>query len=122
MNKNEQQYQIRTRERADTADADRWLASQGLSAGSFAGTPTRLLQAQRQAHVLLSQHKELLTQEQRATLEGYQKKMADRKARTRIKPKLVNEVLNIGSKINRQVFKLYKQTLRATEQGTTPGI
>jgi hypothetical protein len=112
MSKHEKQYQIRTKERADTAEADRWLASQGLSASSFQSTPVRLLQAQRQAHVLLEQHGALLSQEQREKLETYQKRMADRKSRSRLKPKAANEIMNIATKINRQLFKQHRELTR----------
>jgi len=65
MSKYDQHYQIRQREKSDTAKAYQWIAAQGLDAESFPGANVRLLRAQQQAHTLLSQHSDLLTQSQR---------------------------------------------------------
>jgi hypothetical protein len=114
MSKYDQHYQIRQRERSDTARADQWIAAQGLDAESFQGTNVRLLRAQRQAHTLLSQHSDLLTQSQRRTLEDFKKKMAGKKTRSRLNPSAANAVLNIGSKINRQLFKQHRHLIMAS--------
>jgi hypothetical protein len=89
-----------------TAD---WLRDNGIAVQTFGTTHIRLLQAQQQAHALLTQHSNLLTQNQRTTLETFQHQMAHKKTRIKLKPTAANPILNISSKINRQLFKQHKQ-------------
>ena len=112
MNKRELQHQIRSRTAADTQATDTWLADVGISAGSFNTTPIRLLQAQQQAHVLLTQHSELLTNRQRHTLSWFEQQMQQKRTRERITTAAINAVLNISSKINRQLFRQHRQVQR----------
>jgi hypothetical protein len=104
MNKQEQQYQIRKQEQQDTQQADTWIKQQGLDTGTFATTKLQLLQAQQTAHTLLTSHKHLLNQKQIQTLKKFQQKI-----NTKLNPKTAYQVLNIGTKINRQIFRAYKQ-------------
>ncbi len=109
MNKNEQQHQIQRKQQRDTQLADDWLKSNGWNTAAFATTHVRLLQAQQQAHTLLTQHSNLLTEQQRKTLQEFQHKMQAKHIRSKLKPTAANAVLNISSKINRQLFKQYRQ-------------
>jgi membrane protease subunit (stomatin/prohibitin family) len=93
-----------------TAD---WLRDNGIAVQSFGITHIRLLQAQQQAHALLSQHSNLLTQSQRITLEHFQQAMTNKRTRNRLKPASANPVLNISSKINRQLFKKHRSLAQA---------
>jgi len=93
-----------------TAD---WLRDNGIAVQSFGITHIRLLQAQQQAHALLSQHSNLLTQSQRTTLEHFQRAMTNKRTRNRLKPASANPVLNISSKINRQLFKQHRSLAQA---------
>ena len=95
-----------------TAD---WLRDNGIAVQTFGTTHIRLLQAQQQAHALLTQHSNLLTQSQRTTLETFQHQMAHKNTRIKLKPTAANPVLNISSKINRQLFKQHRQ-LTPTQQ------
>lgn len=117
MSKYDQHHQIQQRTRKDTANTDQWVAAQGLDADSFQGTNIRLLRAQQQAHTLLSQHSDLLTQSQRKALEDFKEKMSNKKTRNRLKPTAANVVLNIGSKINRQLFKQHRHLIMANNTG-----
>jgi hypothetical protein len=114
MQKHELQHQIRKHEKADTIKANDWLADTGLNAKTFDTTHIQLLQAQRQAHALLSQHSNLLTQSQRTTLENFQQAMTNKRTRNRLKPASANPVLNISSKINRQLFKQHRSLKQAS--------
>ena len=95
-----------------TAD---WLRDNGIAVQTFGTTHIRLLQAQQQAYALLTQHSNLLTQYQRTTLETFQHQMAHKNTRIKLKPKAANPILNISSKINRQLFKQHRQ-LTSTQQ------
>jgi hypothetical protein len=113
MQKHELQHQIRNHETADTIKANEWLTDAGFNAQTFGSTNIRLLQAQQQAHALLSQHSNLLTQSQRTTLEHFQQAMTNKRTCNRLKPASANPVLNISSKINRQLFKQHKSLAQA---------
>ena len=92
----------------DALTAD-WLRDNGIAVNSFANTHVKLLQAQQTAHTLLTQNPNLLTSNQTKTLKAFQRKMADKRERTKLKPEAAYPILNINSKINRQLFKLNKQ-------------
>ena len=109
MNKQEQQYQIRKQEQQDTQQADTWIKQQGLNTGTFGTTNLQLLQAQRTAHTLLTAHKHLLNQKQIQTLKKFQQKINNKRISTKLKLCAAYQVLNIGTKINRQLFRAYKQ-------------
>jgi hypothetical protein len=113
MQKHELQHQIRNHETTDTIKANEWLADAGFNAQTFGSTHIRLLQAQRQAHALLTQHSNLLTHSQRTTLENFQQLMAHKHTRDRLKPTAANPILNISSKINRQLFKQHRHLAQA---------
>lgn len=113
MQKHELQHQIRKYETADTIKANEWLADAGFNAQTFGTTHIRLLQAQQQAHALLTQNSNLLTQSQRTKLETFQHQMAHKNTRIKLKPTAANPVLNISSKINRQLFKQHRHLAQA---------
>lgn len=92
----------------DALTAD-WLRDNGIAVKSFSTTHVKLLQAQQTAHTLLTQNKDLLTSNQIKTLKAFQRKMENKKARAKLKPEAAYPILNISTKINRQLFKLHKQ-------------
>ena len=92
----------------DALTAD-WLRDNGIAVNSFGTTNVKLLQAQQTAHTLLTQSTNLLTSTQTKTLKAFQRKMADKRVRTKLKPEAAYPILNISTKINRQLFKLNKQ-------------
>ena len=103
------QMQIADRAKAKTNEVDDWIKTEGLDVQSFAQTNTRLLQAQRQAHALLINHAHLLSFDQVHVLEKFQQQMAKMRTRSKIKPSAAIPILNISTKINRQLFKQYRQ-------------
>jgi hypothetical protein len=109
----EKQFQINRRIASDTQLAKEWLTEAGLNADTFDATDIRLLQAQQQAHALLTHHAHLLSHTQRTALEQFQRAMANTRTRDRLKPSAANPVLNISSKINRQLFKQYRSMTQA---------
>jgi hypothetical protein len=116
MSKHERHHQIQQQASADTATANQWIRAQGLDAGSFHSTPIRLLQAQQQAHTLLTQHWALLSTEQRAQLQLFMQQMRCKRTRSQLKPQAANSVLNISSKIHRQLFRQQKFRSQAPHQ------
>ena len=92
----------------DALTAD-WLRDNGIAINSFSTTHVKLLQAQQTAHTLLTQNLNLLTSNQIKALKAFQRKMTNKKARAKLKPEAAYPILNINTKINRQLFKLNKQ-------------
>ena len=106
---NPKQYQMLRVAHKNTIQTDKWLHGTGLDAGTFQSTHIKLLQAQQQAHVIIKHHSKLLTEQQRHTLEHFQHLMHNKKTRKHLKPNAGKSVLNISSKINRQLFRQYRQ-------------
>ena len=92
----------------DALTAD-WLRDNGIAVNSFTNTHVKLLQAQQTAHTLLTQSQHLLTSNQIKALKAFQRKMTNKKARAKLKPEAAYRILNISTKVNRQLFKLNKQ-------------
>jgi hypothetical protein len=93
----------------DDALAADWLRDNGIAVKSFSTTHVKLLQAQKTAHTLLTQNINLLTTNQIKTLKAFQRKMAEKNTRVQLKPEHAYPILNISTKINRQLFALHKQ-------------
>ena len=121
MSKRHLQYQIQKRERADTANADDWIQQHGLNPNYFQSVDPRLLQAQRVAHTLLTEHAALLNPMQQEVLQTFQKRMACKRSRSRLRPQAANLVLNVGSQINRKIFKQYRSLIKENNKGERPG-
>jgi len=109
----DQQHQIHLRTQWHTQETNCWLTEQGLNADTFGTTYIRLLQAQQQAHTLLTQHQNLLTDSQCTTLERFSQQMRQRRTRSKLKPAAASAVLNISSRINRQLFRQHRQLTQA---------
>ena len=91
----------------DALTAD-WLRDVGLDDKTFSTTHIKLLQAQQAAQALLNQHLSLLSATQIQKLKAFQRKMTHKKTRTILKPEHAYPILNISTKINRQLFKSYR--------------
>jgi hypothetical protein len=87
-----------------------WIRANGMQVSTFNSTPIKLLQAQKTAHTLLTKHQKLLTTEQTKTLRNFKRRVGNTKLCTKLKPEAAYPILNIATKINRQLFKQYKQT------------
>ena len=89
-----------------TAD---WLRDNGITVRVFNTADEKLLQAQKTAHTLLTQHINLLTADQIQILTTFTKRMAHKNTRDKLTPKSAYPILNISTKINRQLFQQYRQ-------------
>ena len=90
-------------------NAAQWLQQNGISDKHFADIDVPLLQAQRIAHNAVKHHALLLTSEQRTVLDGYLCAMRCERTRRKITPTQTHHVLNIGSKLNRQIYRRKRQ-------------
>lgn len=88
---------------------DRWLKQNGISIKQFAITDVLLLQAQRTAHNTLKTHQHSLTPQQISTLQAYLKAMSHHQTQAQITKTQAYRVMNIGSKVRRQVFRRNRQ-------------
>jgi hypothetical protein len=113
------QFAMNRRSDRETNSATNWIKSVGLNVSSFNQLPVQLLQAQQAAHALLTHHRNLLTTEQVKTLREFQRKVVNKKIRHKLKPAAAFPILNISNKINRQLFKQYKQFTQASITATT---
>ena len=96
----DKQSQINRRIELDSQLTSKWIAQQGISNKAFNNANITFLKAKKQAHHLIKFHKNLLSESQRKTLEQF-------------KPNQAHNVLNISSKINRQLFKQDRQLTQA---------
>ncbi len=109
----DKQFQISRKQQVDTWAADKWVRDQGFTIRDFNSLGEMVLHAQRQAHLVLKHHKDLINDEQKSVLVAYHRKYINYQARKKIKETEARRVLNIVSKINRKIFKLYRQLPKA---------
>ena len=74
-----------------------WLRDNAINEKDFAVLHIKLLQAQRTAHILLGQNKNLLTADQIQTLKSFSKLMVCKRMRSQLKPEAAYPVLNIST-------------------------
>lgn len=109
MYKRDLQREINWREERDTLKANAWLRSEGIAPETLAKIDSQLVKAQRIAHNSIKHHRELLTTKELDTLTRFLKSMEIRQTRRRIKASRTHEVMNIGNRINRQLFRQLRQ-------------
>ena len=104
------QFGILRKQTQSKLATEKWLKSTGFNTATFNNQNPKLLQAQKTAHTLLTQHQNLLTTEQTKTLRDFKRRVGNTKLCNKLKPEAAYPILNIATKINRQLFKQYKQT------------
>jgi hypothetical protein len=102
------QYALQKKAIKDTALADKWLRDNGVNVQTIAQTHGTLVQAQKKAHELLTQHTNILTPSQIKKLQGFQRKMNTGHIRKKLKPNSGHVVFNINTKIVRILHKKAK--------------
>ena len=85
-----------------------WLTENGLSSQELETTDLHLLQAQRIAHNLLKHYPKLLDYNQTVSLNNFLRAMS-RSQRKKLKLAHAQKVMNIGTTINRKLFKQYRE-------------
>ena len=109
----DKQFQICCKQQVDTWAADKWVRDQGFTIRDFDNLVEMVLHAQRQAHLILKNHKDLINDQQKSVLVTYHRKYFNYQARKKIKETEARQVLNIASKINRKIFQLHRQLPKA---------
>jgi hypothetical protein len=89
--------------------ANEWLAENGLCAKQLLRTELEIQQAQICAYNLIQHHADHLTVSQVTYLNKYLKAAIYYNTRIRLQKHHAYKVMNIGSKINRKVFKQNRQ-------------
>jgi hypothetical protein len=112
------QYQINILQQKHTLRADAWLRKQGIDTTTFTSIDPTLLKAQQASHQLLTLHPDLLSPEQTYTLQQFCQRMNNTRTRHKLKPQAAYPILNIQSKINRQLFKQHRQLQRQHSKST----
>jgi N-glycosylase/DNA lyase len=102
------QFGILRKQNQSKLATDKWLKNSGFNTATFNNLNPKLLQAQLTAHTLITQHPNLLTTEQSKTLRDFQRRVGNTKLCARLKPEAAYPVLNIATKINRQLFATHK--------------
>lgn len=91
---------------------EQWLKANGFNPKTFDGIDIELLKAQQITHRLLKEHSQILNEEQIELLNNFNKAMSNKSLRRKLTAKQCYSVMNIGTKINRQLFKAYKALQR----------
>jgi GTP-binding protein EngB required for normal cell division len=86
-------------------ETQKWIRNNGMNVVAFNTTHIKLLKAQQIAHQLLNEYKALLTTSQIHTLNSFIKKMNINKIRQKLKPESAHPILNIGTKVKRQLYR-----------------
>lgn len=103
---------------ASTARATaRWLESVHITPEYLSDTDiaTEFLQAQREAAALLQDFPQYLTKSQSYQLVHFLKRLRNRKQREAMPISAAYAVLNIASKVNRQLFAEYRKLQKKTQ-------
>lgn len=89
--------------------ANEWLAENGLCAKQLLKTELLIQQAQIVAHNLITHNQQLLTAQQITQLKQYIKAANYYNSRIRIQRSQAHKVMNIGSSVNRKIFKQHRK-------------
>ncbi len=92
-----------------SSNTNYWLKQNGINPELITALDIELLQAQKIAHNLLKHHAKLLGQNQAATLNNFLRAMTFTNQRKKITKRQCYKVMNIGTEVNRKVFKQHKE-------------
>jgi hypothetical protein len=89
--------------------ANNWLKENGITNRLFKEVQVFQLQAYKTATNILKQNVKLLKNNEYEQLTSYCKAMLNSKQRNSLTKRNTYEILNIGTRINRQLFKQYRK-------------
>ncbi len=89
--------------------ANDWLKENGITNRLFMEVQVFQLQAYKTATNILKHNVELLKNNEYELLTSYCKKMLNSKQRNNITKRNTYQILNIGTRINRQLFRQYRK-------------
>jgi hypothetical protein len=93
-------------------ELNKWLKSNGLNLNTFCDTPLSMAQAQKTAHNLLKHHAELLTHQEAKLLKTFLFQLQHKCLLKKVLIANLYKVLNLGTKINREIFKQHKALIK----------
>ena len=93
----------------DNRLADNWLRANGINPKTITQWDKELLQAQMIATNLLKHHAKLLGQNEAASLNNFLLAVSNTKTRMKLKTQDCYKVMNIGTAVNRKLFKQHRQ-------------
>jgi hypothetical protein len=102
-------YIQQRKENANDSQTETWLYENGITKQQFSDLDIGLLQAQKVATNLLQHHARLLGQNQAHTLNNYLHAMRNGVKRKKLTQTQAFKILNIGTEVNRKLFKQYRQ-------------
>ncbi len=88
---------------------EKWLKENGLKVEAFLSSPLEQVQAASIAHHLLTDFSHLLNEAQAEALRKYSESFNNKKLRKKITQTQAYRILNIGKKVNRKLFRQYRQ-------------
>lgn len=88
--------------------AAEWLKQNGINAKHFAAIDVHLLKAQMIASNLLKHHTKLLQHNEVHSLQNFLKAMSSKAKRAKLTKGAAYKVMNIGTAVNRKLFKAVK--------------
>ena len=106
-------YIQQRKEKTNDTQTETWLRDNGITAQQFCDLDVGLLQAQRVATNLLQHHARLLGQNQAHTLNNYLQAMRNGTKRRKLTQTQALKILNIGTQVNRKLFKQHRQSKQA---------
>lgn len=92
-----------------TKQTNTWLSQNGIDPEIFNKLDVEILQAQMIATNLLKHHGKLLDQNEAASLNNFLQATRNAKKRRKLTLKSCYTVMNIGTAVNRKLFKKYRQ-------------
>ena len=109
-----------------TPISDAWLRENGIAPSALLTQPLHVLQAQRIAHDLLQHHVNWLNAEQLQGLQAFCARAAKAKGKKKpqswVSKSACVQVMNLGSALNRRLFKEQRQRDRHMKKRTTRRI
>lgn len=93
----------------DEQHANEWLKANGITHTLFIKTQVFQLQAYKTATNILKHNVTLLKKNEHELLTSYCKRMLNSKQRNNITTRNTYQILNIGTRINRQLFRQYRK-------------
>ena len=100
-----EQFRLQLQSMRETELTNWWLKLKGFSPNTFDKVCIEVVQAQQKANELLKTHAKLLTPEQLALIKNFNDKLNDKRKRKKLKPSSAYPILNLCTKIYRQVHK-----------------
>ena len=109
-----------------TPISDAWLRENGIAPSALLTQPLYVLQAQRIAHDLLQHHVNWLNAEQLQGLQAFCARAAKAKGKKKpqswVSKSACVQIMNLGSALNRRLFKEQRQRDRHLKKRTTRRI